>query len=204
LPSTAFGSSSLAIASITAVLRDLLADALIRHSSVTRLGDVTVSVLPPDRIALGTDEPNQLNLFMFRVTPHSIYRERTGGGANGVSAPRGTLSLDLHYLLTAYGSQDFCSEVLLGFAVHLLSRTPVLTGEIIRAALQPQTVKGEHRSMSPMRDALATWTLEQADEIRATQQFMSFEDSSKLWSMLQARYRPSVTYEVSAVGLAEA
>jgi hypothetical protein len=28
---------------------------------------------------------------------------------------------------------------------------------------------------------------------------MSFEEMSKLWSVLQARYRPSVTYEVAAV-----
>ncbi len=49
-------SAPLAIASVTAVLRELLGNALIKNSSLTRLGDVNVSVLPPDRITVGSDE----------------------------------------------------------------------------------------------------------------------------------------------------
>ena len=55
--------ASFAIAATTAVLRDVLANGLIRYSGVTRLGDVNVSVLPPDRVTVGADEPNQVNLF---------------------------------------------------------------------------------------------------------------------------------------------
>jgi hypothetical protein len=54
--------------------------------------------------------------------------------------------------------------------------------------------------MSPARAALASSGLaDGVDRLRVTQQFLSFEEMSKLWSVLQARYRPSVTYEVSAV-----
>jgi hypothetical protein len=191
--------SPLAIASITAVLRDLLANGLIRYSKVTKLGDVNVTVLPPDRITVGADEPNQLNLFMYRVAPHSRLgrREMSGSTEDDPREPR-SLGLDLSYLVTAYGAQDFHSEILLGCAVHLLTSTPILTKEIVRDALESST-KGQ-KGMSPARAALAAPGLaEGVDRLKVTQQFMSFEEMSKLWSMLQARYRPSVTYEVSAV-----
>jgi hypothetical protein len=56
--------------------------------------------------------------------------------------------------------------------------------------------------MSPARTALASAdVIGLGDRIRMTQQFLTFEEMSKLWSVLQARYRPSVTYEVSAVGV---
>jgi hypothetical protein len=78
------GAAPLAIASITAVLRDLLANGLIRYASVMRLGDVNVSVLPPDRITVGSEEPNQINVFMYGVAPHSR-RTITARSCLGVS-----------------------------------------------------------------------------------------------------------------------
>ena len=195
------GSAPLAIASVTAVLRDLLANGLIRYSHVTRLGDVNVSVLPPDRITAGADEPNQLNLFMYGVAPHAtLTKSRHDGPDRDGETERPALALDLRYLLTAYGAQDFHTEILLGCAVHLLSGVPVLTPDIVRDTLQPALAKGQKSSMSPARAALATsGVLESAGRLHIRQQFMTFEEMSKLWSALQARYRPSVAYEVSAV-----
>jgi hypothetical protein len=187
-------SAALVIASVTAVLRDRLANGLVQYSSVTHLGDVNVSVVPPDRINVGADEPNQLNLFMYRVAPHSTLRKSRGAG---------TLGLDLHYLLTAYGGQDFHSEILLGCAVHLLSGMPALTSGNGHGSPQPAAVKGRPKTTSPVRDALASAMLDDGfADVRISQEFMTFEDMSKLWSVLQARYRPSVTYEVSAVRMA--
>jgi hypothetical protein len=196
------GTAPLAIASVTAVLKDLLGNGLIKYSAVTRLGDVTVSVLPPDRIAVGADEASQLNLFMYRVTPHTTWREapRVEGAAARNSTHGSRLTLDLHYLLTAYGGQDFHEEILLGSAVHLLNMTPVLTPEIIRKALDLGSPKNGKNLASPVRAALSASALaDQFEQIKVTPQFLSFEEMSKLWSMLQARYRPSVAYEVSVV-----
>jgi hypothetical protein len=183
---------------VTAVLRDLLANGLIRYSNVTRLGDVHVSVLPPDRIAVGAEEPNQLNLFMYRIAPHPTLTRRALENADKSAGP--APALDLHYLLTAYGAQDLHSEVLLGCAIHLLSTVPFLTPDLVQEILEAPSAKGARSSASPVRTALATSGLTSSfDRLRVTQQFMPFEDMSKLWSTLQARYRPSVTYEVSAV-----
>ena len=193
-------SAPLAIASITAVLKDVLVNGLVRYSKVTRLGDVSVSVSPPDRITLGADESSQLNVFLYRVTPHTRLVQknrglRTSNGHNG------GLVLDLHYLLTAYGAQDFHEEILLGCAVHLLNSVSVLTRDAIRKSLEPAATNGKSLA-SPARAALSAFDLaDQFEEIRIAPQFLSFEDMSKLWSMLQARYRPSIAYEVSAVAM---
>lgn len=49
-------SNALAIAAVTAVLKDLLENGLVSDSITTSVGDVIVTALPPDRISVGTDE----------------------------------------------------------------------------------------------------------------------------------------------------
>ena len=193
--------AALVIAAVTAALRDRLANGLIQYSSATKLGDVNVSVLPPDRITVGADEPNQLNLFMYRVAAHSALPKSSARSTRTDNSPAGQLGLDLHYLLTAYGAQDFHSEVLLGCAVHLLSGVSVLTPDCYGGP--SPALKLKEKSMSPVRAALAASVQHHGfNGASISQEFMSFEDMSKLWSVLQARYRPSVTYEVSAVTMA--
>lgn len=47
----------LSIAAVTAVLKTRLENELVNHSFIANIGsDVIVSVLPPDRIATGSDE----------------------------------------------------------------------------------------------------------------------------------------------------
>ena len=77
----------LTIGTLPAVLRDILASGLIRYSAITRVGDVTVTVLSPVRIVIGTDEPNQINLFLYRVGPHSRL-PRLGNASASPLAPR--------------------------------------------------------------------------------------------------------------------
>ena len=63
-------SSALAIAGVSAVLRDLLNNGLIDHGATDKVGvTITVSVGPPDRVipASGGTETSQLNLFMYPV-----------------------------------------------------------------------------------------------------------------------------------------
>ncbi|MBD0326353.1 MAG: DUF4255 domain-containing protein, partial [Pyrinomonadaceae bacterium] len=68
-------STALAIASVTAVLKDLLHNGLIDHDLVSSLGDVLVSALPPDRIDISETTGNsQLNLFLYQVTPNTGWR----------------------------------------------------------------------------------------------------------------------------------
>ncbi|HEV7215342.1 MAG TPA: DUF4255 domain-containing protein [Chloroflexota bacterium] len=188
-------SSANAIAAVTFVLRHLLDDQLIRQSLSASVGEVTVSALPPDRIAAGPDERSRLNLFLYRITPHAALRGARNGAAKGRM-----LALDLHYLLTAYGEQDFQAEILLGNAVQLLLETPVLTRRSIEQTLASAGENGRKATLPPTLATLTATALpEQMERLEITPEFLSTEETSRLWSALQARYRTSAAYKVSSV-----
>jgi hypothetical protein len=199
-------SSPLAIAAVTAVLKDLLNDGLIKHDLAANVGSFIVSSLPPDRIETGAQEPNQLNLFLYAVTPNAGWRNAglpslDSRGNGRLNTP--PLALDLHYLLTAYGREDLNAEILLGYGMYLLHQMPVLARAGIRQALttpspvttvlQPPTASGW----------TATDLADQIELIKLTPQIMNTEEISKLWSALQARYRPSAAYVASVVLIQE-
>jgi hypothetical protein len=196
-------SSALAIAGVSAVLRDLLNDGFINHnvSGVISSG-VTVTTLPPDRVVTHDGaEATQLNLFLRQVTPNLGWRNeglpsRNGSGRNRLSnAP---LALNLHYLITAYGAEDLHAEILLGYAMQLLHETPVLTREAIRIALQPSPDVGG--TLPPALRALADSGLQgQVEHLRITPEYLNADEISKFWTAAQARIRLSIAYQVSVV-----
>jgi len=193
-------SSALAIAAVTASLKDLLNDGLMDHDLST-VGSFTVTAQPPDRITTGTTENDQLNLFLYQVTANSGWRNvglpsRDSGGQRITNPP---LALDLHYLLTAYGAQDLNAEVLLGYAMQVLHETPVLTRDQLRTALgAPAPIDGTLLP-GPFGTLSAVDLANQVELIKVTPVFLSSEDLSKLWTAMQARYRPSMAYLVSVV-----
>src|ERR1041385_1235521 len=107
-------SNALAIASVTAVLRDLLNNGLIDHDVSASLGNVTVSSLSPDRIDITSqNQQSRLNLFLYQVTPNAAWRNgglpsRNSDGERLTTPP---LALNLHYLLTAYGALELHAEI---------------------------------------------------------------------------------------------
>lgn len=195
-------SSPLAIASVTAVLRDLLNNGLIDHNIVGALGsNVTVSAVPPDTIPVGgSNATTQLNLFLHQVTPNAALRNaglpsRDPRGGRIANAP---LALDLHYLLTAYGAEELHSEILLGYAMYLMHERPVLDRDAIRTAVAGATV--DTSILPAAYQALSAADLaDQLELIKITPAPMGTEEMSKLWSALQAHYRPSAAYSVSVV-----
>ncbi len=193
-------SSPLAIAAVTAALKDLLNDGLLNHD-LSAIGSFSVTASPPDRITTGQTEPNQLNLFLYQVTANLGWRN-TGLPARdgtGVRLSANALALDLHYLLTAYGSQDLNAEVLLGYAMHLLHETPVLTRTQLRTVLgAPSPVDGGMLP-SPFGTLSAVDLADQIELIKITPVFLSTEDLSKMWTAMQARYRPTMAYLASVV-----
>jgi hypothetical protein len=187
-------SSAFAVASVTAVLKNLLEDRLVSAGLTAPLGDPEVSALPPDRVDTGGEERSRLNLFLYRVAPNSGWRSAS---SNGATKP--ALALDLYYLLTAYGGQDFIAEILLGEAMQTLLQTRVLSADAIRRALAVVAPNVNAGIVSGGRAVLARSNLaEQVEQISISPEFMSTEELSRMWSALQARYRPSVAYKVSA------
>lgn len=193
-------SGPLAIAAVTAVLKDMLNNGFVNHDLST-VGSFSVTALPPDRITTGTQEPNQLNLFLYQVTPNQGWRNvglpsRDSGGERLTNPP---LALDLHYLMTAYGSQDFNAEILFGYAMQILHETPVVTRKDIRTALGSPAPVGSGILPSPFGSLSALDLADQVEQIKITPHYLATEELSKLWTAMQARYRQSMAYQVSVV-----
>jgi hypothetical protein len=197
-------STALAIASVTAVLRDLLNNGMIDQNISGTVGsEVLVTALPPDRILKeGVAETSQLNLFLYQVTPNAGWRNvglpsRNGRGDRLTNPP---LALDLHYLLSAYGEKDFHAEILLGYAMQLFHETPVLTRDAIRLALAPPTtVEGTTVLPTALRTLFESELAEQVEQVKISPVSMSTEEISRLWSAFQTRYRPTAAYQASVV-----
>jgi len=193
-------SSALAIAGVTAVLRDLLNDGLINQNVAGVIGSsVSVSVGPPDRVVQPNgSEASQLNLFLHQVTPNTGWRNeglpsRDPSGRHRLSNP--PLALDLHYLISAYSSGDLHAEILLGYAMQFLHETPVLARQAIRNALTPSPPPG-----TPLQRALAESGLaDQIEQIKITPAYLNTEEMSKLWTAIQSHYRPTAAYLASVV-----
>ncbi len=196
-------STALAIAGVTAVLRDLLNDGLVNHNVSGVLGSsVTVSVLAPDRVVPpSASEASQVNLFLYLVTPNPGWRNeqlpsRDASGRLRLTNP--PLALDLHYLLSVYSGGDLHAEILLGYAMQLLHEMPVLTREAIRTALNPSPDVGA--ALPPALRALADSGLEdQVELIKLTPQYLNTEEMSKLWTAMQSHFRPTAAYTASVV-----
>jgi hypothetical protein len=191
-------SSFLAIGAVTALLRDLLDDGLVRQNVSGPLGArPAVEALPPDLAANAPGGDIRLNLFLHKVSPNSGWRNvdlpsRNGDGERISNPP---LALDLHYLLTAYAKENFHAEVLLGCAMQLLHENPVLLRTAIRRRLSDWS-----SGTDVLLRALATAELaEQAEQIKIVPQSADAEDVSKLWTGFQAHYRPTAAYQVTVV-----
>jgi hypothetical protein len=195
-------SSALAIASVTAVLKDLLDNAIINHSVGANVGGtVTVTALAPDRIETGERESAQLNLFLYHITPNPGWRNvglpsRDEYGERLTNPP---LALDLYYLLMAYGKQDLETEILLGYAAQLLHDTPVLTRDAIRKALAPPSPVDAGILPPAMQALVASDLADQVELIKISPHTMTTEEISKLWTAFQTKYRTSVAFHVSVV-----
>ncbi|MDB5970545.1 MAG: hypothetical protein JWQ90_2995 [Hydrocarboniphaga sp.] len=196
-------SSALAIAGVTAVLRDKLNDGVVNGNVSGILGTtVTVSALPPDQVVSASgSETSQLNLFLHKVTLNTGWcneglPSRDTAGQTRLSNP--PLALNLHYLLSAYSGGDLHGDILLGYAMQLMHETPVLTRTAIRTALVPSPDVG--LDLPPALRALADSGLDQQiEQIRITPEYLNTEELSKLWTAMQSRYRPSAAYQVSVV-----
>lgn len=193
-------SGALAVAGVTAALKDLLNDGLLNHD-LSSLGSFSVTAQAPDRINTGNNEANLLNIFLYQVTPNLGWRnaDLPSRDARGQRISNPPLALDLHYLVTAYGTQDMNAEILLGYAMQLLHETPVLTRQQLRTVLgTPSPVDGVN--VPGIFGTLSAEDLaDQLELVKIAPNYLSSEELSKLWTAMQARYRPSMAYMVSVV-----
>jgi hypothetical protein len=196
-------SNAMAIAAVTAVLRDLLNNGLIDHNVPGAVGDVTVMAVPPDRINVAANNfSSRLNLYLYKVSQNAGWRNigLPTRDSNGERMSNQPLALNLHYLLTAYGNEDLHTEILLGYGMQILHETPILTRDAIRISLQPPTPGTNLGGLPPQLQALFTSELaEQVELIKIWPETMTAEEFFNTWSAFSTTYRPSALYQASVV-----
>lgn len=198
-------SSGLAIAAVTAIFKNLLEDGLVQNAALSSMGNILVTTLPPDQISIGVDGQPQLNLFLYQVSQN----RNADLGKSDRSAQHQTnteeaaippLAINLHYVLTAYGNKDFQTEILLGYVMQLMHQTSVLSNARIRSALNHIATINRSGLLSQAIESTSVEALtEQLDQVNIVPNLLDTDQMSRLWSLLQGSYRPSIAYEVSIV-----
>jgi len=185
-----------AIGGTSATLRALLAD---RVDSPPGLGSplskIPVSVgIPPDEDE-DPDKP-RINLFLYRVTRNAelANQEIPGHGTSGAAYGHPPLSLNLHYLVTAYGTSrnggtppladESAAHYLLGSAMRVLNDHAIVTDAL------------EDSNGAQILDASLQ---NEYERVKLTLEPLTLEDVAKVWTALNRPYRLSAAYEVSVV-----
>lgn len=192
-------SDYLAVSGVTAVLMWLLNNELqaVGPSSILPSA-VSITAVSPDLITADATEGPQLNLFMYYVNLNPALRNldlpSLDAAGNKISNP--PLALNLHYLVSGYGSTpqaQLVAEVLLGWAMKVLHDNPVVPVATIQDAMssQPAQTSVAYLALS----ALA----QQTEHLRITPEALSIEEIYRLWPAFQAPYRPSSAFQVSVV-----
>ncbi len=195
--------AALAIAATSEVLRFVIEDAMIRAGRALNFNAPPVAIGPPPRpvpsgAGNGAAEPAAVNLFLHHVAPNPAWRnmhspERDGQGRRLNNAP---LVLDLHYLLSAHGS-DIDREIGFGTAIHALHQLAVIPADLVRVALR--ALAG---NTNPSRKIMAGEALaDQFERLTVTPQALDVDTVTKIWTATQSPYRPSVGYLVTTVFL---
>jgi len=187
------------------VLKDLLNNGVIANDLASLAGNpVKVTSKPPDVVLSGQQEEPGLNIYLYHLTPNQGWRNvgLPSRSANGDRIANPPLAIDLHYLLMAYGREEYQAEILMGYAMHLLHETPLLTRQAIRASLSAIPSQQVSGSILPSSfQALAAADLaNQIEVIKICPETLSIEELSKLWSAFQANhFRLTAGYQASVV-----
>jgi hypothetical protein len=199
--------NGVSIAAVTAILKNIIEDGLVLNSALSSLGNILITTSPPDQISRGADDQPQLNLFLYQVSQNRnaewIGRDRDHPAyqqAKALGLGQPTLAVNLHYLLTAYGSKDFQTELLLGYVMELMQQTPFISNEGIRTALNHVATINRSGLLSQAIASTSVATLaKHLGQLQITPDLFDTEQMSRLWSLLHSAYRPSIAYKVSMV-----
>jgi hypothetical protein len=194
-------SDYLAVGGVTAVLKWLLTDGLTAGGPNTVLTSASaITAVSPDLIEAGKNEEPQLNLFMYYVDLNPALRNLDlpsyDAAGNRVGNP--PLALDLHYLVSAYGSTQaaqLAAEILLGWAMKVFHDNPVVPPQTVQDALSALATQSSAEAKLVSASTLAG----QIEHIRITPEALTTEEIYRLWPAFQASYRPSSAFRVSVV-----
>ncbi|MBE9064691.1 DUF4255 domain-containing protein [cf. Phormidesmis sp. LEGE 11477] len=121
------------------------------------------------------DDDNQLSIYLYRVNINEHLRNSRQ--ANGSSQQKEPLSLDLHFLMTAWSKNAMAEQLILAWAMRQLHDHPLLD----RSYLSAQ----------------ANWNREDVVQIIPAE--LTHEDMMRIWDTLKPAYRLSFGYVARVV-----
>jgi hypothetical protein len=153
---------------------------------------------PRDPDAQRRKEDARVNLFLYRVTENGHLANMDRNAPSGAYG-RPPLALDLHYLLTAYGTttgtadanaiDERVAHYVLGSAMRVLHDFAVITDDLESGNGQPIV----HASL-----------LGEFERVKIGLDRLTLEDVSKIWTALNLAYRVSAPYVASVVQIESA
>jgi hypothetical protein len=186
-------SNYLAVATVTAVLRDVLQEA-----AGTAVPGATVTTCRPEAVNDGGQNKPVVNIFLYGVTPNAALRnaDLPTRNADGGLVRYPQAALDLHYLLSFYGAEsELVPQRLLGRAISALHAQPLLSPDKIRSV-----IKVSHKTKGQSGYIGESNLDEQIEPVRFSPLSLNLEELSKLWSVFfQVPYALSVAYEAGVV-----
>lgn len=178
-------SNSLAIATVTATLRQVLQAAVDEIIS-----GANVKPVRPDAFKNGSS-PRGVSVYLYQVTPNPSWRnaDLPTRRADGSVVQRPQAALDLHYLLTFFGDENNLEpQQMLGSVVSALHAHPVLARDRIFNVIL-------HNSFLKDSDLA-----DQVELVKFTPHPLNLEELSRLWSVFfQIPYALSILYQASVV-----
>jgi Pvc16 N-terminal domain len=185
-------SNALAIATVTETLFNVLTKAL----PASLVNGAQVTVLRPDDTSLqGAAAKPGVNIFLYQVAPNVAWRnaDLPTRKSDGSLMRRPQVALDLHYLISFYGSDTaFEQQRLLGTVSRALHAAPTLDRATVKTTEGQVDGSGNRIFDSHLSDQL--------DLVRFTPINFSLEEMSKLWSVfLKTDYVLSLAYIASVV-----
>ncbi|MEA3189688.1 MAG: hypothetical protein QOD77_270 [Thermoplasmata archaeon] len=142
----------------------------------------TIQSLPPDVQVKDPPGPKRLNLFLYRVVENPFLKNHDAGASAG-SFGRPPLSLDLHFLMTAYGGSDEDSK-----------GAQEILGDAMAVFHDHAIVRASDPAYADVRDPLLDDAFE---HVRIGLEPITTEDLTKVWTSLTVPYRLSVAYVVT-------
>lgn len=184
-------SNFLAIATVTAALRDLLQEGVGMDVPVARV----TTARPDDTI--GSTTETRVNIYLYQVTPNAGFRnvDVPTRRADGTVVHRPQEALDLHYMISFYGDESqLMSQRMLGSVVRTLHARPILTRDLIRNTIANGVSSGTFPFLETSNLA------DEVELVKFSPLHLSLEEQSKIWSIFyQIPYVLSVAYQGTVV-----
>jgi hypothetical protein len=188
-------SNYLAIATVTAVLRDMLQEA-----AGAAVPGATVTARRPEAVNDGGQNKPLVNIFLYMVTTNAAWRNtdieiRYSDSQNRARErieKRPQTPLNLSYLFSFYGNElELEPHRLLGSVVSAIHANP---------RLPPQAIRSTVGRESHLRASDLEFQVAQIENVTLTPISLTLEELSNLWSVFfQVPYALSVAYMASTV-----